>query len=51
MPGFGDDGAYVWPITLLGLLTPLVLVIYVSVTLARAKSRLERLKQTDTDQA
>lgn len=45
MPGFGDDGIYVWSITLLGLIVPALMSGLVWFRVHQTKARLGRLEQ------
>ncbi|MEQ3746020.1 MAG: hypothetical protein ABNH53_07280 [Henriciella sp.] len=47
MPDFGSDAIYVWSITLLGIVTPLLLAAYALTRASSAKKRLERLEKDD----
>jgi len=47
MPDFGDDAAYVWSITILGLVLPVLMAGLSLLRVHMAKARLDRLKQED----
>ena len=47
MPDFGDDAIYVWSITLIGLILPILMVGLSLLRVHLSKARLERLKQED----
>jgi hypothetical protein len=47
MPNFGSDAIYVWSITRLGIVTPLLLGSYALIRANSAKKRLERLEKDD----
>lgn len=47
MPDFGDDAAYVWSITILGLVLPVLMAGLSLLRVHMSKARLDRLKQED----
>ena len=47
MPDFGDDAAYVWSITILGLILPVLMAGLSLLRVHMSKARLDRLKQED----
>ncbi len=47
MPDFGDDAAYVWSITILGLVVPVLMAGLSLLRVHMSKARLDRLKQED----
>ena len=47
MPDFGDDAIYVWSITLIGLILPILMAGLSLLRVHLSKARLERLKQDD----
>ena len=47
MPSFGDDGIYVWSITLLGIATPTLLCTYALLRAVWAKRRLKKFEEAD----
>ena len=47
MPDFGDDAAYVWSITILGLVLPVLMAGLSLLRVHISKARLDRLKQED----
>ena len=50
MPDFADDGIYVWSITILGIVIPVVMIGYSLLRVHGSKARLDRLQQEE-DQA
>ena len=47
MPDFGNDGIYVWSITIIGLALPAFMVVYSWLRVRLSKARLERLRKED----
>ncbi|MCR9269221.1 MAG: hypothetical protein NXH72_04455 [Hyphomonadaceae bacterium] len=50
MPDYGDDAIYVWSITVLGIVLPILMIGLSLLRVHLSKARLERL-QRDEDQA
>ena len=50
MPNYGDDAIYVWSITIIGIVLPVLMIGYSLLRVHLSKARLERLQQEE-DQA
>ena len=49
MPDFGDDAAYVWPITVIGLVLPALMIGLSLLRVHLTKARLDRLQKEEEE--
>ncbi len=49
MPNFGDDAAYVWPITIIGIVLPVLMIGLSLLRVHLTKARLDRLKKEEEE--
>ncbi len=47
MPDYGDDAFYVWSITIIGLVLPVLMIGFSLLRVHLSKARLERLKRDE----